>query len=353
MAGRAGVRSSLGVSAIVLAASLLLVAVLAPAGALPRGREGIPGADPATGYLITIETSPVDLEIVLDAAPYPAPHSFMCPSGSVHAVSTASPQSGGLAVRYVFDSWSDGGAQSHSFVCLGDTTIAALFLVEYYLTIDADIGATDPVSGWRSAGEAVMISYLPPAPQPDERVVFAGWIGAGAGSYTGMANPASIVMVGPITEHALAGREFRFVFDTSPSGLNLEFDGVHVVAPTSLWWAEGSSHVVGCPSPQPGYVFDRWDDGRTDNPRLFGNVSGPEERTCIFGPAPTPIAVGPRDLTVSRDMLPGPPARTGEAPGARIEIPPPASDPPCAGSWGSSAARRSGGSGSTRSRTWR
>jgi hypothetical protein len=92
------------------------------------------------------------------------------------------------------------------------------------------------------------------------------------------------MMVGPVTEVAVAIREFRFTFDTVPTGITIVIDGAMFPAPVDLWWLEGSVHSVLCPSPHaPGggfWVFDRWDDGVTDNPRTF-LVAGPETRSCF------------------------------------------------------------------------
>ncbi len=117
------------------------------------------------------------------------------------------------------------------------------------------------------------------------RCAFNGWEGTGAGSYTGVSNPTTITMVGPITEVAVAVREFRFPFDTVPPGFMIVIDGVMFPAPVMLWWAEGSVHSVLCSSPHASgggfWVFDRWDDGVTDNPRTF-LVAGPETRLCLY-----------------------------------------------------------------------
>ena len=90
-------------------------------------------------------------------------------------------------------------------------------------------------------------------------------------------------------------------FDTSPPGLMIEEDGTLFAAPQAFWWEEGTVHSVMCVDPPSGWTFQHWDDGRTENPRLFV-TSGPEDRTCIYGPGPVPIyATGPRhNLTVTR-----------------------------------------------------
>jgi hypothetical protein len=64
---------------------------------------------------------------------------------SSHLIGTASPQlSGDGHSRYVFDSWSDPGVQSHSIIApLTGATRTATFLTNYLL----DITVTPPVAG--------------------------------------------------------------------------------------------------------------------------------------------------------------------------------------------------------------
>jgi len=271
-----------------LFAASLFVSGLSLAGTPDRVIPSGSGANPLLVYHdITFDTSPTGLLISLDGLDYLAPFTLTCEEGSLHFVNTPTPQSGGPGVRYVFEAWSDGGPQSHAISCDADATILAFFGTEYYLDIRATWGTTVPESGWYPAGTSVVIEYLPPVPGPSERVLFAGWVGTGVGSYTGIANPALIVMAGPITEIVTEVRQFRFVFDTSPAGVTIEVDGSLLPSPVTMWWTEGTSHSVWCVSPLDvgGNVsreFSHWDDGVTDNPRLFDAVSAPEQRTCFY-----------------------------------------------------------------------
>ena len=72
----------------------------------------------------------------------------------------------------------------------------------YYLTMSTNYGTTIPVSGFYDEETAVTITAIAPTPGPGEEYVWNGWTGTGPGSYTGMANPASITMNGAISETA-------------------------------------------------------------------------------------------------------------------------------------------------------
>jgi len=68
----------------------------------------------------------------------------------------------------------------------------------HYLTMSNGTGGTvRPTSGWRKSGANISISA-----RPGNGYSFSGWTGTGNGSYSGLNNPASITMDGPITETA-------------------------------------------------------------------------------------------------------------------------------------------------------
>ena len=58
-------------------------------------------------------------------------------------------------------------------------------------------GAVLPAGGWRNKDAQGMIKA-----RPSTGYHFTGWTGSGNGSYSGLENPASIIMNGPITEAA-------------------------------------------------------------------------------------------------------------------------------------------------------
>jgi hypothetical protein len=73
--------------------------------------------------------------------------------------------------------------------------------IQYQLTISANMGGVTPANGlWFNASDVVSISATAPSASVGEAYVWNGWVGTGAGSYTGVANPSTIIMNGPITE---------------------------------------------------------------------------------------------------------------------------------------------------------
>src|SRR5205823_7359027 len=157
-----------------------------------------PAPTPTWTIPITVQTNPAGLTFTVDGTTYSATQTFSWTPGSSHTIATTSPQSAGTGVRYVWARWSDGGAISHIVAPTTNKTYTATLSKQYYLTMSHGTGGTvSPSSGWRGSGAAVSISETPATGYN-----FSGWTGSGMGSYTGINNPASITMSGPITEAA-------------------------------------------------------------------------------------------------------------------------------------------------------
>jgi hypothetical protein len=86
------------------------------------------------GTVITVTTSPAGRSITVDGATYTAPQNFTWAGGSSHTIAAPSPQAGGVGAQYLFSSWSDGGAQSHSVTPAAPTTYTANFATYYTLS---------------------------------------------------------------------------------------------------------------------------------------------------------------------------------------------------------------------------
>ena len=147
---------------------------------------------------VTVETNPAGLSFTVDGTTYSSTQTFFWVPGSSHTIATTSPQSGGMGVQYVWTNWTGGGAISHTVTPAANTTYAATFRTQYYLTMAHGTGGTvTPASGWKNSGAIVSITA-----RPAMGYSFDSWTGTGAGSFSGTANPVSITMNGPITETA-------------------------------------------------------------------------------------------------------------------------------------------------------
>jgi hypothetical protein len=112
---------------------------------------------------VTVTTSPAGLSITVDGTNYTAPQSFNWVVGSLHTISTTSPQAGPTGSQYVFSSWSDSGAQSHSVTApTSATTYTASFNTQYQLTTlaspSADGSVTPASGGYYAAGASIPVT---------------------------------------------------------------------------------------------------------------------------------------------------------------------------------------------------
>jgi hypothetical protein len=127
-------------------------------------------------------------------------------------------------------------------------------------------GTVSPASGWKNSGATVSISATP-TNNNQVSYAFSGWTGSGAGSYSGMNNPASITMNGPITENgSFTQNNVQVTVQTNLSGLSFSVDGTPYTTAQTFSWGPGSSHTIATTSPQSGdpgvqYVWTNWTGG--------------------------------------------------------------------------------------------
>jgi len=147
---------------------------------------------------VTIQTNPAGPSFTVDGTSYSSTQTFSWTPGSTHTIATTSPQTGGTGIQYVWKSWSDVGAISHTLAPTPNKTYTATFTTQYFLTMTAGIGGTvTPASAWKAGSSSVKITAT-----PKTGYSFTGWSGTGTGSFSGTTNPVNITMSGPVTETA-------------------------------------------------------------------------------------------------------------------------------------------------------
>ena len=200
-------------------------------------------------HTITVQTIPAGQKFTADGTEYTGSHTFHWVEGSQHDLSVVSPQNGSAGTRYVFTSWSDGGAQSHTYtVGTSDETVTANFKIQYYLTVNSDHD-TPAGAGWYDAGTSASFSVNSPADEAGgTRYRFTNW----SGDYTGTDNPASITMDGPKTVTANWSVQYL-----------LTVISAHDNPTGSGWYDSGETANFGVTSPADvnngtRYVFAHW-----------------------------------------------------------------------------------------------
>lgn len=173
--------------------------------------DGSPTASTDNGSVtVTSSAIPVTIttnvlagtQVIVDGTSYAAPHTAYWEIGTQHQISAASLQTIGSDKRYIYHSWSDGGAQTHTVTASQPTTITATYSTQYYLTVQSNYG-TPQGSGWYDAGASAYFSVEAEVQSGDDsRHSFTSWTGSGTGGYSGSVREANATMNGPITETA-------------------------------------------------------------------------------------------------------------------------------------------------------
>jgi hypothetical protein len=142
---------------------------------------------------VTVASSPAGLSMTVDGAGCTSPCTLQWTPGSTHTIAAAT-QAGTTGTQYVFTSWSDSGAASHTVTGPASaTTYTAAFTTQYFLTTAASPtagGPINPASGWYNAGVVVAVSAT-----ANSGYQFGGFSGA----LTGTTTPQNVTMSGPLS----------------------------------------------------------------------------------------------------------------------------------------------------------
>ncbi len=112
-------------------------------------------------FQITVDTTPSGLQITADGVTYPAPHIFTWEAQSTHTLTVPSPQSGSPGVQYVFNTWSDGGAQSHAITTpAANTTYTATLLTQNLLTMSLTTAGSGTITPTPAGTVTTCAQYL-------------------------------------------------------------------------------------------------------------------------------------------------------------------------------------------------
>jgi hypothetical protein len=226
-----------------------------------------PGFQVAT---VVATTSPVGLPVTVDGVTAPSPVQFNWTVGSSHTLGVDPTVPAGTGTRYAWDSWSDGGAITHTIVATSDGTFTASFVKQYQAKVGQDpVGLSVVVDGgsytspttfwWNDSSTHSLDAPSPQYATPDVRSVFSSWSDGGAQAH-------SVVATAPLAVTATFSQEQGFRVTTSPDNLTFKVDGANYSAATTFWFAPDSYHIVSVDSLQSGgpgvrYRFGSWSDG--------------------------------------------------------------------------------------------
>jgi len=112
---------------------------------------------------ITITSFPEGSGFVkVDDSAIVTPGTFAWIDGETHDLEALSPVSGGSGLQYVWVSWSDGGAQTHTYTTPSSgQTVTANYKTQYYITVTSPYGSPTS-SDWVDEGQDYATSVASP-----------------------------------------------------------------------------------------------------------------------------------------------------------------------------------------------
>ncbi len=241
-------------------------------------------------YSVTIDTDPAGLQVIVDGATYTAPYNTNWNETEHHTIDVVSPVPISIDTRLAWQSWSDGGAQSHTVNVTGSTTFTAFFAEEMRIIVDTNptfnrvyVDYVDHISPavlwWVSGSVHQLEAYEYVQTAPDSRLAFTGWSNGGARNHTYIvAVPETVIAYYSLLQHLVN-------VDTYPAGLVYEVDGIPYTVPMSFWWNDSESHFLNVSTiqgfPPAWFEFVMWSDGNTDAQRTYTPIA-PANLTAIF-----------------------------------------------------------------------
>jgi hypothetical protein len=227
---------------------------------------------PSKTVLVKMHDCNTDFSV--DTDEYTGEASFSWLMNSTHGVSTTDTYVETPGIRYVFTSWSDGGAREHTYTVTEESnTLFAYFRLEYSLDIESEHGTVNG-EGWYAEGTNALFSVNTTVTEEDIRYEFDGW----TGEFTGSGSAGNIVMDAPkrITASWNTLYQLKVQVENNKGGS---------VNPSGTSWVdEGASvQVSASPDASGGYKFHGWtgDITSTDNPFSFV-MDAPKMLTAVF-----------------------------------------------------------------------
>jgi uncharacterized repeat protein (TIGR02543 family) len=210
-----------------------------------------------------------------DTSSYQLHQTFAWRLGSLHSVASDSLFVPNDSIRYVFDRWSDGGAQAHQIVVTDTTdTLTAFYRKEFLLNVISEYRKVTG-AGWYAQGETSNFSCDSLVQEEQARRLLSEW----AGDFIGSSYNGSMIMDQPKTVSALWKTQY-------PLSILIEPENGGSVLPGYLakWMDEGSEITLTAQAnTDSGYVFTGWQgDLIGTEPSVTVNVEGPVQMTAVF-----------------------------------------------------------------------
>jgi hypothetical protein len=209
------------------------------------------------------------------AGSYAAPVTLTWNTGTACSLSIPSPQ-GGPDTRWVFSRWSDGStANARTITGAPGAVYTLVMAAEHRLTRTVSgPGSVSGADGFYAAGSTLQLIAT-----PQSGYQLAAW----SGSASGAANPLAVLMDVPKTITANFMAALTTVRVEGNAAVQFSVSGAGCAAgtytvPANIVSTNGSACNLSVITPQGGsdsrWVFTRWSDGSTANPRMIMATAG-------------------------------------------------------------------------------
>jgi PKD repeat protein len=210
--------------------------------------------------------------------------------------------------RVKFASWFGNGSGSYTgalqqktLTVNGPITETVQWKIQYALVLVTDYGNPKPnPEGWYDEGTRVSFSVdTLIGVSEDTRYRFKGWLGVGAGSYTGSQNKAEVVVTNPMTEEAEWNEEYYLAITVQPAG-----SGTVSPFPPGGGWGVASDtlelRAIG--KVEDAYGFSSWSGDANGNANPLPLIlNGPKHITAHFKQGSVFISTDPPGLILTVD----------------------------------------------------
>jgi hypothetical protein len=260
-------------------------------------------SEDASGTVITIDG--------VDYTFSQLPKSFTWDADSTHTIAATSPVNCGSGCQYVWASWSDGGAQSHTYTTpTSAQTVTATYTKQYQVTfavngISSDATGTVvtvngaaktlsqlPYTAWYDSGATVTYSFASPVSASSGKQY--AWLSTSGLGQTAQSGTFTASASGTVT--ATYRTQFELTIQVDPPGT-----GNTNPAAGTYWYNAGEAVQLSAAG-SGGYVFTSWTGTGTgsytgtDNPATI-TMNAPITETANFAQLAT--------MTVSYEILDG------------------------------------------------
>jgi hypothetical protein len=264
--------------------------------------------DPQT-VVLTFQSNPSGLQLTVGASSATTSFTRTVIVGSTNSISAPSPQTLG-STTYQFESWSDGGAQTHNIVAPDSpTTYTAQYVTAPSTNQPPTAAINTPLAGttWK-VGDVINFSgsatdaedgMLPPSdmtwslilhhcPSNCHTHLVQTFSGVASGSFSAPDHeyPSYLELQLTATDSGglqdmeslqLDPQTVVLTFQSNPSGLQLTVGGISSTAPFNRTVIVGSTNSISAPSPQTlgsrNYEFVSWSDGGAQTHNIVAPAS--------------------------------------------------------------------------------